>query len=117
MTIPDRWTTPARQLCHADAQAELARLESYTPWQTPDNRLRMDALELRLRELAGEMVTWPLLSDCRRCYGSGYETIGHGAWAVMGPCEACQGRGKVAIEVTDQAEIRAVPVPQMTAVS
>lgn len=109
MMARERMATPARQLEREDAEQELARLEGY-PWHVPADWLRRDALQLRLRELAGERVAWPRLTTCTACHGSGCEMTGFGRWTTMGPCEACAGRGQVAFEITQRSEIRMVPV-------
>lgn len=104
--LETRMATPAKQLGLADAQAERKRLDH--GYLLPAELLRIDALDLRLRELAGEAVEWPMLTDCIRCQGSGYDPF-RGEWVHLGPCEACRGRGKVAIELTDSAQLRLIP--------
>lgn len=95
LTVRERRETPAKQLGIVDTDLELRRIEGRRPYLCPDDLLRMDALQLRWKELHGETVDWPLLTECDACHGGGWDA-GDRYTPVL-PCMECRGRGKVRI--------------------
>lgn len=103
LTVRERMTAPVRALGIVDTDLELRRIEGRRPHLCPDDLLRMDALQLRWRELHGETVEWPLLTDCGECHGGGWDA-GDRYTPVL-PCLACHGRGKVQIAAEPTREV------------